>query len=240
MGLFGSTFLLPLFLQSSLNYTVLQSGLVFFPVGVIQAIMSPISGIMSDKINPKVPAFLGVVLLALGLFLNSHLSLWSEHSQIMVALYVRGFGMGLLFTPLSTIALNGIPKRKMAQASGLFNVIRQIGGSFGVAIFGALLTRRIIFHNALNGEAVNQYSAQFKSIQYGLQGFAKQATGGNAAEISMKAKALIGQHVVNQSFVQAINDDFFLAGALTLLCIIPILFLRIKKKKKGEKIAVME
>lgn len=240
MGLFGSTFLLPMFLQTSLNYTVLQSGLVFFPVGIIQAIMSPISGIMSDKINPKVPAFIGVLLLAVSLFMNGHLSLWSEHAQIMAALYVRGFGMGLLFTPLSTIALTGIPKRKMAQASGLFNVIRQIGGSFGVAIFGAMLTRRIIFHNALNGEAVDQYSAQFKSLQYGLQNFAKQATGGNAAEISAKAKALIGQHVASQSFVQAINDDFLLAGALTLLCILPILFLKIKKKKNGEKIAAME
>jgi len=148
--------------------------------------------------------------------------------------------MGLLFTPLSTIALTGIPRRKMAQASGLFNVIRQIGGSFGVAIFGALLTRRIIYHTALNGQAVDQYSAQYKSIQYGLQGFAKQATGGNVAEIGAKAKALIGQHVFSQSFVQGINDDFFVAGALTLLCIIPILFLRIKKKKSGEKIAVME
>ena len=148
--------------------------------------------------------------------------------------------MGLLFTPLSTIALNGIPERKMAQASGLFNVIRQIGGSFGVAIFGAMLTRRIIYHNALNGEAVNQYSAQFKSIQYGLQSFAKQATGGNAGEISAKARVLIGQHVASQSFVQAINDDFFLAGAITLLCLPPILFLRTKKKKRSEHIAVME
>jgi DHA2 family multidrug resistance protein len=128
----------------------------------------------------------------------------------------------------------------MAQASGLFNVIRQIGGSFGVAIFGALLTRRIIFHNALNGEAVNQYSAQYKSIQFGIQSFAKQASGGNGAEITAKARALIGQHVVSQSFVQAINDDFFIAGAITVLCIIPILLLKPKKKVKGEKIAVME
>ena len=240
MGLFGSTFLLPLFLQSSLNYTALQSGLVFFPVGIIQAIMSPLSGIMSDKINPKIPAFIGVVLLAIGLFLQSNLSLFSEHAQIMGALYVRGFGMGMLFTPLSTIALMKIPRIKMAQASGLFNVIRQIGGSFGVAIFGTMLTRRIIFHSALNGEAVNQYSATFRDIQYHMQNFVQQTNGGNGNAVIAKAQALIGQHVISQAFVQAINDDFFLAGAITLLCLPPILFLRTKKKKRSEHIAVME
>ncbi|MDR3611854.1 MAG: DHA2 family efflux MFS transporter permease subunit [Ignavibacteriaceae bacterium] len=240
MGLFGSTFLLPLFLQSSLDYTVLQSGLVFFPVGIIQAFMSPLSGFLSDKINPKIPAFIGIILLAFCLFLNSYLSLWSEHSQIMIPLYIRGFAMGMIFTPLSTIALRNIPRKKMAQASGLFNVIRQIGGSFGVAIFGALLTRRIIFHNALNGESVDQYSAQYKSIQYGMQNFAMRATGGNAAEVTAKAKMLIGQHIVSQSYVQAINDDFFIAGAITLLCIIPVLLLKVKKKMNGEKIVAME
>ncbi|MDR3665331.1 MAG: DHA2 family efflux MFS transporter permease subunit [Ignavibacteriaceae bacterium] len=240
MGLFGSTFLLPLFLQSSLNYTALQSGLVFFPVGVLQAIMSPISGIMSDKINPKVPAFLGVVLLAIGLFLQSNLSLFSEHAQIMGALYVRGLGMGMLFTPLSTIALMKIPRVKMAQASGLFNVIRQIGGSFGVAIFGTMLTRRMLYHTAVNGEVVNQYSAAYRNIQYQMQNFVQQTTGGNGSAVTAKAKALIGQHITGQAFVQAINDDFYLAGAITLLCLLPILLLRTKKKKNVEHVAIME
>ena len=148
--------------------------------------------------------------------------------------------MGMLFTPLSTIALLKIPRAKMAQASGLFNVIRQIGGSFGVAIFGTMLTRRIIYHSALNGAAVNQYSATYKNIQYHMQNFVQQVNGGNGNAVVAKSQALIGQHIVNQSFVQAINDDFFLAGAITLLCLLPILVLRVKKKKSKEHITVME
>jgi DHA2 family multidrug resistance protein len=240
MGLFGSTFLLPLFLQNSLNYTVLQSGLVFFPVGILQAIMSPLAGVISYKLSPKIPAFTGVVLLAIGLFLQSNLSLYSEHAQIMFALYIRGLGMGMLFAPLSTIALMDISKKKMAQASGLFNVIRQVGGSFGVAIFGSMLTRRIIFHTALNGESVNQYSDTFKNIQYNIQSFVQHAMGGNANAVTAQARALIGQHILNQAFVQAINDDFFLAGTITLLCLVPILFLKTRKKKNSEHVAVME
>ena len=64
----------------------------------------------------------------------------TEHWYIMLSLYLRGFGMGLMFTPLSAVALLDIPREKMAQASGLINVIRQIGGSLGVAIFATILT----------------------------------------------------------------------------------------------------
>jgi DHA2 family multidrug resistance protein len=146
VGMFGSTFLLPLYLQNALGYTAFQTGLVFLPVGLLQGIMAPLSGIMSDKSNPKVPLFIGIALLAFSMYLNSFLSLYSEHFQIMLPLYIRGFAMGLVFTPLSTIALSEIHRQKIAQATGLFNVIRQIGGSFGVAVFGTLLIRREIFH----------------------------------------------------------------------------------------------
>lgn len=240
IGLFGSTFLLPLFLENSLNYTALQAGLVFFPVGILQAVMSPVSGFLSDKINPKIPAFIGLALLSFSLYLNNFLSLYSETAQIMLPLYIRGLAMGMLFTPLSTIALSGIPKHKMAQASGLFNVIRQIGGSFGVAILGTMLTRRMIFHTAINGQSVDQYSPAFRSIQYGLQNFAQQSTGGNASQVIAKSKVLIAQHLSNQAFVQSVNDDFLIAAAITFLCLIPLIFLRTKKNKSGEKIAAME
>ena len=140
LGMFGSTFLLPLYLQNSLGYTALQSGMVFLPVGILQAVTAPIAGLLSDKVNPKIPAALGLSLLALSLFLNASLSLFSEHYQIMLPLYIRGFAMGMVFTPLSTLALSEIPRQKIAQASGLFNVLRQVGGSFGVALMGTLLT----------------------------------------------------------------------------------------------------
>jgi DHA2 family multidrug resistance protein len=103
-----------------------------------------------------------------------------------------------------------------------------------------MLTRRIIYHSALNGEAVNQYSATFRNIQYHMQNFVQQTNGGNGNAVIVKAQALIGQHVVSQAFVQAINDDFYLAGGITLLCLAPILFLRTKKKKSSEHIAIME
>ena len=241
LGMFGSTFLLPLYLQNSLGYTALQAGAVFLPVGILQAVVSPVAGLLSDKVNPKIPAAIGLFLLALSLLLNATLSLYSEHYQIMIPLYVRGFAMGLVFTPLSTLALSEIPRHKIAQASGLFNVLRQLGGSFGVALMGALLTRRMIYHTALYGQMVDQNSAVYQRVISQLTHFSQDAIGGSTAVAAMRAKALVASHVFQQAFIQAINDDFLVAAGITVLSVIPIFFLRVhKKRKKAEKPAPLE
>ena len=241
LGMFGSTFLLPLYLQNSLGYTALQAGAVFLPVGIMQAIVSPAAGFLSDKINPKIPAAVGLFLLALSLFLNANLSLYSEHYQIMIPLYVRGFAMGLVFTPLSTLALSDIPRHKIAQASGLFNVLRQLGGSFGVALMGALLTRRMIYHTAVYGQMVDQHSAAYQGVISQLTHFSQNALGGSSALAAMRARALVTSHVVQQAFVRAINDDFLVAAGITILSVVPIFFLRVhKKRKKSQQAAALE
>lgn len=233
LGMFGSTFLLPLYLQNSLGYTALQAGSVFLPVGILQGIMSPVSGIMSDRLNPKVPAVLGIVLLAFSLYLNSFLSLYSEHAQIMMSLYVRGFALGLVFTPLSTIALSGISRDRMAQASGLFNVIRQVGGSFGVALIGTMLTRRVIYHSSMYGQAVDPYSPAFARMLAAVQHQAMTVVGGTMAEGAARARAVFGAYIGRQAFVQAINDDFLIAAGITILGVVPILVLRTRRKNKA-------
>jgi MFS transporter, DHA2 family, multidrug resistance protein len=226
LGMFGSTFLLPLYLQNSLGYTALQAGAVFLPVGILQAFVSPVAGLVSDKLNPKIPALIGIVLLGISLVLNSVLSLFSMHSQIMLPLYVRGFAMGLTFTPLSTLALSRIPKHKMAQASGMFNVIRQLGGSFGVAIIGTLLSRRIVYHTAMFSQMVDRSSPAYRHVAFALRQFAAQAVGGTTGAAATRADALIASHLVQQAFVQSVNDAFLFAAAVTFLGIVPILFLR--------------
>jgi DHA2 family multidrug resistance protein len=240
MGLFGSTFLLPLYLQNSLNYTAFQAGIVFFPIGIIQAIMSPIAGWMSDKINPKIPLLIGITCTALSLYLYSFFSLTTEHGQIMIPLYIRGFGMGLMFVPLTTITLLNIPKWKMAQASGLLNTIRQIGGSFGVALLGSLLTRRVIFHIQAYSQVVNSNSSTYQNVFYNLQYFVQHSVGGVGKEVAARANALIVQNLANQAFIQGINDDFLVGAIITATLIIPIFFIKVREKGKSEKIEIME
>ncbi|MCW8811640.1 MAG: DHA2 family efflux MFS transporter permease subunit [Ignavibacteriaceae bacterium] len=240
LSFFGNAFLLPLYLQNSLGYTALQAGLVFFPVGIIQAIMSPIAGKMSDKLNPKIPIFIGIVLTFLSMYLYKDLSLYSEYNEIIIPLIIRGFGLGFMFIPLSTIAINDIPKVKIAQATGLFNTIRQVGGSFGVAILGSFLTRRVIYHTEMFSEAVNQNSAVFKQTVTKLNYFVQHSTSSTGAEMAARSKALIAQNIANQAFVQGIADDFLAGALITLLIIIPLLFLRYHKNKKGESVEMVE
>lgn len=230
-AVFGSTFLLPLYLQNSLGYTAYQAGAVYLPMGLIQGIVAPLSGVLADRTNPKVIALIGIVVLAWSWYLNGFLSLFSMHAQIMLPVYLRGLGMGLLFTPLSTIALTDIRKEKMAQASGLFNVIRQVGGSFGVAVIGSVLTERTLFHTAINGQAIQQNSPVFQQVAYSLRNFATYVMGGPAATEMQRAQALIMSNAVQQAVVQATDDTFLFAFAIMILCAIPILFLRTKKRK---------
>jgi DHA2 family multidrug resistance protein len=240
LAFFGNAFLLPLYLQNSLGYTALQAGLVFFPVGIIQAVMSPVAGKMTDKLNPRIPIFIGIVLTFFSMYLYKDLSLTSEYDQIMLPLVIRGFGLGFMFIPLSTIAINDITREKMAQATGMFNTIRQIGGSFGVAILGTLLTRRVIFHTELYSQAVDQNSAAFKHVLYGLNYFVQQSVGSTGSEKMMQSKALIGQNLAGQAFVEGIADDFLVGAIITLFILIPLFFLRYNKKKKTGKVEAVD
>lgn len=244
MGMFGSTFLLPLYLQNGLGYTAFQAGSLFLPIGLLQGTMAPLAGSLADRINPKVPALFGIMLLSASLYVNRYLSLYSMTSSIMVSLYLRGLGMGFIFTPLSAMALSEIPRERMAQASGLFNVLRQIGGSFGVAIMGTLLTNRTIFHTTTYGQVVNVYSPTTQKVLQGLGQFARQTAGGTMTIAASRAQGLLSYYISQQAFVSAVDDDFFIASAITFLTVIPILFLRYKKRKiyatRVDKVASIE
>lgn len=240
LGMFGSNFLLPIYLQNSLGYTPFQAGLVFLPVGVLLGLTAPLAGIFTDKYNAKIPSVIGIVLLALTLYQFSFLSQWSEKWQIMVPLYIRGVAMGLIFSPLTTIAIAEISNQKMAQASGLINVIRQIGGSFGVAIFGAILTRRIIYHSAMYGQQLNPYSESFNQTIMRLQQFSARVSGGTSGEALTKAKGLLVSFVQNQAFIQAVDDVFLLAAIILVAAVVPVFFLRKRKKISHGKPGAME
>ncbi len=234
VGMFGSTFLLPLFLQNSLNYTAIQAGAVFLPVGIIQGFVAPVTGILSDRTNPKIPILIGVGLLGFSFILNSHLSFLTEHAYIMLILYIRGFAMGIIFTPLSAVSMLTIKREQMAQASGLFNVIRQIGGSFGVAVFATILTTRTEFHMENYSQAVNTNNPVYQQTTRNLSRFAQTGDGSTATIAGKQASTLLVSHIARQAFIESVNDDFLLAGIITWIGGIPIFFLRARKKGKPE------
>ena len=231
IGMFGSVFLIPLYLQNIMGYTALQSGMVLLPVGIIQAICSPIGGYFSDKVNPKIPIGIGICLFSLSFYLNTQLTMYSEHAQIMLPMYLRGVAMGVLFSSLSAVAVSEISRQDMAQASGLLNVIRQVGGSFGVAILQTLLTQRIIFHSAAAGEAIDPTSPLFARTLRMLQFHAIHDLGSSMRRATEQGNMLISGLFSQQVFVWAINDAFIYSCICTMACLLPILILKTKKQR---------
>ncbi len=230
MGMFGSTFLLPLYLQNSLGYTALQSGAVFLPVGIIQGAIAPVAGRFADKVDAKIPVIIGVALMVLSFYLNAQLSYLTERPFIMLSLYIRGLGMGLMFTPLTTLGLLTISREKMAQASGISNTIRQIGGSLGVAILSTVLTARVNFHAQMYGGAVESHSQIFQQVTHNISYYIQQHAGSSAGVAMKQAQSVLMSNVSTQAFIQGVDDDFLIAALITLLGFIPILMMRNKRK----------
>ena len=235
LGMFGSTFLLPVYLQNSMGYTALQAGSVFLPVGIIQGITAPVSGRISDRISAKLPLFAGVILFAFSFYLNAHLSWLTERKYIMFSLYLRGLAMGLMFTALSTIALLDIPREKMAQASAITNSIRQLGGSLGVAILATLLTSRVSFYGQLYGQAIKPGTEIYRQTMTKVEYYMQRDAGSSTSEASRAGQALMLSNLNKQAYIQGINDDFLLAGIITLIGGIPVIFLRTKKSGNEKK-----
>lgn len=231
LGMFGSTFLLPIYLQSSLGYTALQAGSLFLPMGIIQGIVAPLSGKISDKFSPKIPLSVGVILFAYSFYLNSQLSWLTELNFIMISLYMRGLAMGLMFTALTAISLSEIPRDKMAQASAITNSIRQLGGSLGVALLATVLTTRVNYHSQAFGNSIKQGSEVYQQTTSKIKSHLVYGAGSSPSMSARQSQAIILSNLSRQAYIQGIDDDFLLAGIITLIGGIPIIFLHTKKSK---------
>ena len=230
VGMFGSTFLIPLYMQDSLGYSAYQTGLFFLPVGFLQAVASPLAGNAARWVNPKVVIVLGLLLLCSSFYMNYSFSFLTDKWYIMVSLYLRGVGLGILYPPLLNVSLRMISNQQMAQASSVTNIVRQIGGSFGVAMFSHLLSQRRTFHTERYHEAIAYSEQTYTNVVDGLRHFFSASGGLGHAESVSYAKRYILEHVDMEAYISGIDDVFFVAFVTTLLALIPMFFLKTKRK----------
>lgn len=148
IGMLGGTYLLPLYMQRGLGYTALMAGSVFLPVGIIQGVLSAMSGFLTRYIRPLALVIAGIVTMALSFYLASRFTLHTSHHHILIVLYLRGLGMGLTFAPLNIIALRNIAQQDMAAAAGISNSIKQLLGSIGIALLTVVMTSRVSYHTS--------------------------------------------------------------------------------------------
>ncbi|HEY9743014.1 MAG TPA: DHA2 family efflux MFS transporter permease subunit [Coleofasciculaceae cyanobacterium] len=230
LGLYGSIYILPLYLSRIQNYTAMQIGEVIMWSGVPQLFLIPLVPKLMQRFDARFLAALGFSLFALSCFMNSHMTYETGIDQLRWSQLVRALGQPIMIVPLTSIATGGIEPEQAGSASGLFNMIRNLGGSIGIAILATLMTRREQFHSNRIGEAVSLFDPETQQrIEQLTQTFISR--GSNPVTAHDQAIAVIDNIVRREAFVMAFNDGFYFVGIALLLSGLTLLFC--KKVKPG-------
>ena len=231
-GLYGSTLIIPIYTQQILGWTATEAGMLLIPGSITTAIMMPIIGNLIQKGVPQ------TYMVALGFLIFFFFTLWMHNAMtpdtgeehLFWPLILRGIGLGLLFVPITTMALSTLQGRSIGEGAAFTGMMRQLGGSFGIAIITTFITRLGQEHRVALGAHldVNRVEVQDRVHQL-QQGFmAKGFSANNALE---KAYQVLDFGLTKQSTVMAYMDIFLYLGVLFLCCIPIILFIRRGKNK---------
>jgi len=204
-------------------------------MGILTAIASPLSGAMSDRIGPKAPLMMGLLGMAASMYMNSFMTLETEIARIMFPLCLRGFSMGFVLTPLTSIAVSQVPQAKLAQSSAITNEARQVGGSVGIAVFGSLLAHQTKLHLAGLGQQIDPHSAAFGEAMRGLGSFAMRVAGGGPVISAQRGRGLLMSRVGKTAFVGSVCDVFATASLILAIAVVPVLFIGKVRGKRGPK-----
>ncbi len=230
VGMLGGVFLTPLYLQNVQGLSAIDTGLLLMPQSIAMAAMMPISGRLFDKFGVVPLGVVGLTLMGITTFELHKLTILTSHAWLDTMLTIRGLGIGLCMMPLTTVGMNALPNEHVGRASSLSNVIRQVMGSFGIAVLTAIMSQRTVFHTAIISENVSITSDTAIQLVTGMSGSYAQY-GVDAGSAAGGAFSLLGGLVQLEGYVRGIGDTF-LISALPILFCIPLVFLLRKKKAK--------
>ncbi|RYZ30027.1 MAG: DHA2 family efflux MFS transporter permease subunit [Chitinophagaceae bacterium] len=232
-GLYGSTFIIPLYTQATLGWTAQQSGALMIPAALTTAFMMPLIGMALQK---------GVkqqYLVALGMLLFFVYSFWgykiispdTGKDDFFWMLIVRGMGMGMLFIPVTTLALSTLKGQQIGQGAAFTGMMRQLGGSFGVAVITTYLATKNEVHRS---DLVSQLNVNDLDVQNRVQALqhAFMAKGMTADAALQSAYKSLDYVVMKQASVLSYMDAFLGLGIMFLLCIPFVLMVKANKKKQ--------
>ena len=219
MGLYGALFAVPIFAQSVLNYTAMQTGMLLFPGALAAGILMPVLG----KIDARILIGSGAVVTSLVMFQLAKINPDTGTEALFYPLLWRGVGTVLMFLPLSLATLGSLPKSDVPAGSGFYNLTRQLGGSIGIAVLATLLDRREAFHRAILSDNVSLYNAATNQRLDALIG-AFQSKGIDAETARQQALQVISNTVNLQASILSFEDIFHVVG-IAFLCSLPLLLL---------------
>jgi len=234
--LYGSTALLPIFLQTLLGYTALLSGLVLSPGGILVVILLPVVGKLLTHIESRWLVVFGLAILSLSLFHMATFNLEVDFRTAMTARIFQSAGMAFLFVPINVMAFYFIPKQKFNNATGIINLARNIGGSVGIAGVVTMLARRAQYHQAVLVGHMTPLDTAYRAMLGGASQM-MAAHGADPVLAAHQAQGLAYGLLMRHATMLAFLDDFWLMGVVILL-VVPFMFLMKKvAPHKGPDVA---
>jgi DHA2 family multidrug resistance protein len=221
--LYGSTVLMPIMLQTLMGYPALLSGLVLSPGGIAVLFLMPLVGTLVQRFEPRWLVVFGLVVVSLSLLHMARFNLTIDFQTAMWARVYQSVGMAFLFVPINTSAFYFIRKEKTNNATGIINLARNIGGSFGIAMVTTLLARRMQFHHNV---LVGHLTPLDERYQAAVRGAAQMLVtrGASGFDATRQAHGLLYGILMRESTMLAFIDAFWLLGVLFLM-LVPFMFL---------------
>jgi DHA2 family multidrug resistance protein len=234
--LYGSMLLVPLFLQTLLGYPALDAGIAMAPRGLGSFLMMPFVGTVLGKFDPRKVLAVGLVGASWSLYALSQLNLNAGYWDIFWPQFIQGASLAMLFVPLTTVTMDPIPKEEMGNATSMFNFMRNIGGSMGIASATTYLFRAQQFHTHLLGAHVNPYSPQTQMYMRSVQS-AMMLRGFDPHTAARQSYGAVWGMVERQASMLAFVDTFR-AMAVVFLLMLPLVLV-LKRPRHGRGGAAM-
>lgn len=235
MALMGSVFLLPLFMQNILRFNAMQAGEALMPRSLAMAVLMPIGGRVYNRVGPRILVAAGLVFSAVSFVQLAHMTVDTGFWDLFWPQVLQGAGFSLIFVALTTAAFATIEKPKVTAASGLYNVVRTVAGSIGVALAASKLTSAAQANHALLAERASV--ANPAAVTWLQQATAGMMRGG-ADMVTARGRALklLDAVITRQSVVLALNHVFVLIAMLFVLSLPLVLLLRGDHVEEGHEI----
>jgi DHA2 family multidrug resistance protein len=226
VALYGSVFILPQYLARIQGYNSEQIGMVLAWTGLPQLVLIPLVPRLMKRFDARLIIGIGFVLFAASNFMNIYMTKDYGSDQLFWPNVVRAVGQALAFAPLSAVATAGIEAENAGSASGLFNMMRNLGGAVGIAMLQTFLTKREQYHSNVLMQSVSLFEQATRTrIDQLTQYFINHGVT-ERADAAHRAFVAIGGIVQKQAFILAFSDTFYLMGVALLVALMAVLFLR--------------
>ncbi len=222
--------LLPLFFQELLGYTALAAGLAVSPRGLGSLFFMPVIGVLTDRVGNRYLICAGFIFTGLCSFALARADLGISQWSLLWPIVFSGASMSLIFVPLAATTMGTLPNEDIGNASGLYNLMRNVGGSIGIAVVNTMLVRHEQMHRSYLVYSFTQTSHTFQNQYQAVWAFLSQHA--STATAGLQAYKLLERSLEQQAVLLSYMDDFRLLAFLCLLCA-PISFAMKKVRKRG-------